>query len=169
MSYCQEKINLQNTFVKYLIPIKICVPLIFAHLACMKIKAIGGVQVQKSMSSLFRRTHWCGFNAFYRMSKFNSVPKIWPIQFLGFWLLYRKKKGHFWWFFHYFCLQKLQYWCWKHKNCLRDADYGYNCRKMSWSWKFWKYWRKLDKFRQKMPFYTKKRFIQNYILRYNLS
>ena len=40
------------------------------------IKAIGGVRGQKNMSSLFCRTHCCGFNAFYGMSKFNSVPKI---------------------------------------------------------------------------------------------
>ena len=53
MSYCQEKINLQNTFVKYLIPIKICVPLIFAHLACMKIKAIGGSRFKKACQACF--------------------------------------------------------------------------------------------------------------------
>ena len=34
---------------------------------------------------------------------------------------------------------------------------------------FWKFWSKLGKFRQKMPFFTKMRFIQNHILRYNLS
>ena len=34
---------------------------------------------------------------------------------------------------------------------------------------FWKFWSKLGKFRQKMPFFTKLRFIQNHILRYNLS
>ena len=67
-------------------------------------KAIGGVRDQKEMSSLFWRTHCCGFSAFHGMSKFNSVPKIWPIQFSGFWLLYRKKRRHFWWFFHYFFL-----------------------------------------------------------------
>ena len=31
-----------------------------------QLKAIGG-------------SYCCGFNAFYRMSKFNLVPKIWPI------------------------------------------------------------------------------------------
>ena len=82
------------------------------------------------MASLFCRTHRCGFNAFYWMSKFNSVPKIWPIQFLGSWLLYRKRRGHFWWFFHYFSLQNLQYWCWKHQNCQKDADHGYNHKKV---------------------------------------
>ena len=29
------------------------------------------------------------------MSKFNSIRKIWPNQFSGFWLLYRKEKGSF--------------------------------------------------------------------------
>ena len=35
-----------------------------------------GVRGQKNMSNLFCRTHCCGFNAFYGMSKFNSVLKI---------------------------------------------------------------------------------------------
>ena len=34
---------------------------------------------------------------------------------------------------------------------------------------FLKFWSKLGKVRQKMPFFTKMRFIQNHILRYNLS
>ena len=34
---------------------------------------------------------------------------------------------------------------------------------------FRKFWLKLTKFGQKMPFFTKMRFIQNYIMRYNLS
>ena len=54
---------------------------IYQIYAFLQIKAIGGVRGQKSMSNLFWRTHCCGFNAFYGMSKFNSVPKIWPIQF----------------------------------------------------------------------------------------
>ena len=37
------------------------------------------------------------------MSKVNTVPKIWPIQFSGSCVLYVKKRDNFWWFFYYFC------------------------------------------------------------------
>ena len=89
----------------------------------MDFKVIGRVPGSKNMSSLFCRTHCCGFNTFYGMSKFNSVPKIWPIQFSESWLLYRKWRGNFWCFFLYICPYSLQYWCCKHQICHKDADY----------------------------------------------
>ena len=46
------------------------------------IMAIGG-QGSKNIFNLFCRSHCCCIKAFYGMSKFNSVPKISLIQFLG--------------------------------------------------------------------------------------
>ena len=43
----------------------------------------GGVRGQKYMLILFERFHRCGVNAFYGISKFNSVQKLSAFKFVG--------------------------------------------------------------------------------------
>jgi len=57
--------------------------LTFCFFDSYNFKAIGGVRRQKNMSSLFCRTHCCGLNAFYRMSKFTWFRRYDLFNFRG--------------------------------------------------------------------------------------
>ena len=96
------------------------------------------------MSSLYCRSHCCGFNAIYGMSQFNSVLKIWPIQFSGSLLLYGKYRVIFVDFFTIFAYEIVNIDVESTKIVTKMQTMN-RITKKSWRWKFLKILVKIDR------------------------
>ena len=122
------------------------------------------------MFSLFCRTHCCGFNTFYRMSKFNLVLQIWPIQSSGSWLLYIGNRGvTFGDFFTIFAYKILNIDVETTKFVSKMQTMNRITTKILKMKNVENFGQNWANFNKKCLFLTKIQFIQNDILRYNLS
>ena len=100
------------------------------------------------------RTHCCGFDAFYGISKLKLVPKIWPIQYLGLDFYIGNRGLIFGNFFTIFAFKIINIDVGSIKIISKMQTMNGITRK-SWRWKFYKFWTKFGKFQLKMHCLTK--------------